>query len=145
MLTIEYIPLPMIDSVFPLIEKGLDRINGRNGKEENNEQILWALKNNPRVMLYFAYWGDLYMGFFIAKIDQYADRREFCIYKGFKIPGVGQIDDATWELVNELAQKYECGYITFYSNRKGWQRQAGKYGFQPKTVQYIREIDHAGR
>lgn len=127
-----------IDIVWPLIKEGLDRIDKRGVCEEPQELVRQWLKTMPFIMAYFIYQDDEYIGFFIAKIDMKIHHQEFCIYKAYIIPG-NKMPDGIMEEIRKIAKANVCKFITFYSTRKGWQKEAEKLGFKKGYVQYLQE------
>lgn len=128
-----------IDIVWSLVKEGLDKIESKGMSDEPQELIRQWLKTVPFIMLYFIYVGDDYAGFFIGKVDIKIHHQEFCIYKAYMVPEIKKPDDIVEE-IRKIAEVNKCKYMTFYSPRKGWKKEAIKLGFKEGYTQYLQEV-----
>lgn len=127
-----------VDLIWPILREGLTKIEKKGMCEEPQEWIRQMLKTTPYMMAYLLYQGKEYAGFFIAKIDFKIHHQEFCIYKAFKLNGHSY--DGMMDGIREIAQANKCKYITFYSSRRGWKKQAKTLGFSEGYTQYLQEV-----
>ena len=128
-----------IDIVWPLVKEGLDKIESKGMSDEPQELIRQWLKTMPFIMLYLMYSNNEYIGFLIGKVDIKIHHQEFCIYKAFMLPEFKRPDDIVDE-IRKIAEVNKCKYMTFYSQRKGWKKEAEKLGFREGYTQYLQEV-----
>lgn len=134
-----------IGHVWPLVQEGLDTLAKKAGPaEETDAQIRDLLMTNPRFALYFVLEDRKYIGFVILRIDENAQGRQLCIYKGFKIPEAEKLDNELFLSLKTISQECDCKSIAFYSPRRGWAREAKRHGFREGYTQYIMEVKQDG-
>ena len=129
-----------LDIVWPLVEEGLLAIERKTGPQE---ETIAEIRNGIRSGFYpllLVERDRRYIGFIVGKINQVPHGLEFCIYKGYKASGDHIVEPDVLLQLKTIVKRYKCTVITFYSTRKGWERQAPRYGFTKGHTQYCMEV-----
>lgn len=140
MISLKPVLVSGLDIVWPLVEEGLREIERKAGPQE--ETVL-EVRSGIRAGIYpllLVERDRKYIGFIVGKFNRVPHNLEFCIYKGYKVKGDHLVDPEILLQLKTVVKQYKCTIITFYSTRKGWERQAPRYGFSRGCTQYRMEV-----
>jgi len=140
MLRIVPVLLSGLDIVWPLLEEGLLAIEAKGGEQEEPVPVVRAGIERGMYLPFFVYRDKRYIGFIIGKINQTPQNLEFCIYKGYKIPGEDWLEPSFFLQLKSIIQQFNCTVISFYSTRRGWEKAAARLGFKQGYTQYLMEV-----
>lgn len=138
-LVLTYIKPDQLREVWELVKPGIEKVRENGAEAWFVEDVYMALRNNQST-LHVGYLDGEYAGFMVLTPTQsydgpvlhiwatYSEARDFCVFT------------EGMDTIKECARMMEARRITFFSPRKGWEKQGEKLGFKPRTTQFALEM-----
>lgn len=138
-LRLEYIHPHHLQKYWPKVREGLGRVHQHSADTWIPEDVYVELKAN-RSTLHMGYVDSYYKGFFILTPTQGYDGPVLHVWALYSEGKDFDLFHEGMKEVLKLAAHMQAKRITFTSPRKGWERQAVKLGFSPRSTLFSMEV-----
>ncbi len=132
---LRFIPKEDLRVEWPWIRKGLERILESSRQSWIPEDVYMALKTGSAEAFRAVDLNET-VGFVILQKHEAIDCTELFIWAAYTL-GDGR---DFYEDVESIARDVGAKRVVFWSNRKGWDRLAQRYGFSPSNIRYVKEL-----
>ena len=122
-----FVPQQEIRNWWPTIKPGLDEIKQKSPGPWIVEDIYVDLFNQ-KSMLWIALENMHFVGFFVLQ----PAGQELDIWAAWALENDYQRVEKGLQFIKNMAKHSNVKYLTFSSQRQGWQRKAKQYGFRPR-------------
>jgi hypothetical protein len=135
----EHIPVEDVRYAYERIEQDLHKIRKKTYADWIPADIYAALKIG-NADLFIGYDREYYAGFIITSfIEDASGQPTLFLWAAYQNPAYGH-KDRGFIFLDNLAEEFNVSAIEFSSSRKGWARAAKKYGYEPVTEIYRKEM-----
>lgn len=138
-LTLEYVEPDRLRDVWEQVKQGLYAVRNHSADAWIVEDIYMALKSNAST-LHIGYVDGEYKGFLILTPTASYDGPVLHIWATYSAANDFCVFTEGMEQIKAFAKQMKARRITFFSPRKGWERQGEKLGFTPRTTQFAMEV-----
>jgi hydroxymethylpyrimidine pyrophosphatase-like HAD family hydrolase len=138
-ISIEAIPVNELRYAFAQIENDLQYIRTKSFSDWIVSDIYLALRNEQST-LYMFYKDDEYIGFIITSlISDPGGELTLFVWATYQKPEYNY-RQVGFDFLDKLALDKKVKTIEFHTSRQGWERVAGKHGFELTSYVYRKEV-----
>lgn len=127
-----------VDYALPKIGKSLQLLNDDRDGYSVDEYIIEQLRDKKAFLFMDTSGSD---SFVVLSTNTCARRKVRTLFVLAAYCKEGEADKLYGEEIDQLAREAKCTEVEFISSRRGWERAAKKYGYEPVEVTYRKKLN----